>query len=71
MNNEVLENEVLENKVISAVPNDAVPKDAVPNANFITRETMQRLLKDVRQIIKFPLTDNGIYYSHEDTDMLK
>ena len=39
--------------------------------NFISKETMQRLLKDVRQIIKFPLTDNGIYYSHHDTDMLK
>ena len=37
----------------------------------IKKETMQRLLKDVKQIIKHPLTDNGIYYSHDETDMLK
>jgi ubiquitin-protein ligase len=30
-----------------------------------------RLLKDVRQIIKNPLTDNGIYYIHDDTDIRK
>jgi ubiquitin-protein ligase len=37
----------------------------------ITKETMQRLLKDVRQIIKHPLIDNGIYYSHDEVDMMK
>ena len=37
----------------------------------INKETMQRLLKDVRQIMKHPLTDNGIYYSHDDSDMMK
>lgn len=36
----------------------------------IKKETMQRLLKDVKQIIKHPLTDNGIYYSHDETDMM-
>ena len=41
------------------------------NINIIKKETMQRLLKDVRQIIKHPLVDNGIYYSHDDTDMMK
>ena len=39
--------------------------------SFITKETISRLLKDVRQIIKNPLTDNGIYYVHDDADMLK
>lgn len=38
---------------------------------FIRKETMQRLLKDVRQIIKSPLTDQGIYYIHDDVDMMK
>jgi len=38
---------------------------------FITKETANRLLKDVKQIFKNPLTDNGIYYVHDDTDMLK
>jgi len=38
---------------------------------FITKETITRLLKDVKQIITCPLTENGIYYIHDDTDMLK
>lgn len=38
---------------------------------FISKETINRLLRDVKQIIKSPLTDNGIYYIHDDTDMLK
>ena len=37
----------------------------------IKKETIQRLLHDVKSIIKNPLTDNGIYYIHDDTDMLK
>lgn len=37
----------------------------------IKKETIQRLLHDVKSIIKTPLTDNGIYYIHDDTDMLK
>ena len=38
---------------------------------YIAKETIQRLLKDVRHIIKNPLTDQGIYYIHDDTDMMK
>ena len=37
----------------------------------ITKETISRLLKDVKQIIKNPLIDQGIYYIHDDSDMLK
>lgn len=37
----------------------------------IKKETIQRLINDVKQIIKNPLTDNGIYYKHDETDMLK
>jgi ubiquitin-conjugating enzyme E2 Z len=37
----------------------------------IYKETIQRLLKDVKQIIKNPLVDQGIYYVHDDVDMLK
>jgi len=39
--------------------------------NFITKESISRLLTDVKQIIKNPLSENGIYYVHDDTDMLK
>jgi ubiquitin-conjugating enzyme E2 Z len=38
---------------------------------FVSKETISRLLKDVKQILKTPLTENGIYYIHDDTDMLK
>lgn len=38
---------------------------------FISKETINRLLKDVKQIMKNPLSDQGIYYIHDDTDMLK
>ena len=38
---------------------------------FITKDTINRLLRDVKQIYKNPLTENGIYYIHDDTDMLK
>ena len=37
----------------------------------IKTETIKRLLKDVRQLIKHPLTDNGIYYSHDEINITK
>ena len=40
-------------------------------ATFISKETINRLLKDVKHIFKNPLTENGIYYIHDDTDMMK
>lgn len=38
---------------------------------IISKESINRLLKDVKQIMKNPLTDNGIYYVHDDEDILK
>ena len=40
-------------------------------AKSISKECVTRLLKDVRDVIKNPLTENGIYYIHDDIDMLK
>lgn len=37
----------------------------------LTKDTITRLLHDVKHVIKNPLTDNGIYYAHDDEDMLK
>ena len=37
----------------------------------ISKETINRLVKDVKQIMKNPLTENGIYYVHHDTEMLQ
>jgi ubiquitin-conjugating enzyme E2 Z len=41
------------------------------NNIIITKETITRLIKDVKHIMKNPLTDNGIYYIHDDEDILK
>ena len=38
---------------------------------FITKDTISRLLKDVKHILKNPLTENGIYYIHDDSDIMK
>jgi len=38
---------------------------------FISKETINRLIKDIKDIIKNPLIDQGIYYIHDDIDMLK
>lgn len=40
-------------------------------SRFVTRETMNRLVRDITDIFKNPLVDEGIYYQHDDTDMLK
>lgn len=38
---------------------------------FIPKETISRLVRDVRNILKNPLTENGIYYIHDDADIMK
>ena len=40
-------------------------------STFITKDTLSRLLKDVKYILKNPLTENGIYYIHDDSDIMK
>lgn len=38
---------------------------------FIGKDTISRLLKDVKHVLKNPLTENGIYYIHDDSDIMK
>ena len=38
---------------------------------FIPKETVRRVAKDVRTIMKNPLHEHGIYYAHDDNDLLK
>ena len=38
---------------------------------FVPQTTMKRLISDIKQINKNPLTSQGIYYYHDETDMLK
>ena len=37
----------------------------------IKKETIQRLIKDVKQIKKYPLDENNIYYLHDEENILK
>lgn len=37
----------------------------------VTKETISRLVRDVKEIITNPLSDHCIYYSHDEEDMLK
>lgn len=38
---------------------------------ILKKETISRLIKDVKEIIKNPLTSHGIYYQHHESDILK
>ena len=38
---------------------------------LITKETTRRLIKDVRDILKEPLETDGIYYKHDESNILK
>lgn len=38
---------------------------------FVPQTSMKRLISDIKQINKNPLTSHGIYYCHDETDMLK
>jgi len=38
---------------------------------FVSKDTITRLIKDVKDIMKHPLHENGIYYVHDETDMMK
>lgn len=39
--------------------------------NYISQVTKKRLVKDITDIYKNPLTEQGIYYIHDDTNMLR
>lgn len=39
--------------------------------SVITKECVHRLMLDVRDIIKNPMGENGIYYQHDESDMLR
>ena len=40
-------------------------------SEIISKETISRLVNDVKNIIKNPLSEHGIYYQHDEADMLK
>lgn len=38
---------------------------------IISKDNIKRLIKDVKEIINEPLTSDGIFYQHDEEDMLK
>ena len=45
-------------------------KEEVPPV-IISKDAVKRLLKDIQQIMKNPLHDQGIYYKHSETNMME
>ena len=41
------------------------------NNKIITRKTQKRLVKDVKDMITNPFTSHGIYYIHDEVNILK
>lgn len=41
------------------------------DTNFVSPETVKRLARDVKQLLKSPLTSNGIHYKHDEDNILK
>ena len=66
-------------------PNPVLPPPTLPTMNTkianekskevqittISKDAVKRLLKDIQQIMKNPLHDQGIYYKHSETNMLE
>ena len=49
----------------------AVGEPKSENTIVLSKETTKRLLKDVRELIKHPLDSDGIYYKHDESNILK
>jgi len=41
------------------------------NTISISKETVKRLIKDVKELLKNPLDSEGIYYKHDESNILK
>jgi ubiquitin-conjugating enzyme E2 Z len=46
-------------------------KQTMASEIFVSKETLKRIISDVKEIRKNPLSSHGIYYEHDDTNMLK
>jgi len=43
---------------------------AAPDKTYVDKDTLRRIISDIREIKKNPLTSHGIYYEHDETDMM-
>ena len=64
-----IEEEEVVNKIIKKSPATS-SSDDVSNVH-IPKETIERLLKDIKDIFMSSLEKDGIYYKHSDTNILK
>jgi ubiquitin-conjugating enzyme E2 Z len=44
---------------------------ACASETFVSKDALRRIISDIKEIRKNPLTGHGIYYEHDDTDILK
>ena len=42
-----------------------------PPAIFISKDTFRRIVSDVKDIVRNPLHSHGVYYTHNEDDILK
>lgn len=59
------------NKVASAVANKVASAVASPASTFVSKDTLRRIVSDIKELHKNPLTSHGIYYEHDEVDVLK
>lgn len=66
-------NKEIKNEVINAKPSSSQASQASPDVSkvHIPKETIERLLKDIKDIYVSSLENDGIYYKHSDTNILK
>ncbi len=53
--------------------NDGIPitqTTTQTTTQTITKKTIKRLIHDIKTLIESPLDDNGVYYTHDDDNML-
>lgn len=41
------------------------------SGTFVSKDALRRIVSDIKEIRKNPLSAHGIYYEHDDTDILK
>ena len=66
-------NKEIKNEIINAKPSSSQASQASPDVSkvHIPKETIERLLKDIKDIYVSSLENDGIYYKHSDTNILK
>ena len=50
--------------------NAGAANNDVVKETFVSKETMRRIISDIKEIRKNPLTEHGIYYEHDEANML-